>query len=221
MCGRFACAIDDQTLRRQFALAGQATLPARYNIAPSQPVGVVRAVQDARRLDLMTWGLVPHWAKDRKIGNRLINARAETVAEKPAFRAAYRQRRCLLPASGYYEWQGDKAPKQPYFITPTDGSVLAFAGLWEQWQGAEQSLLSCTIITTTADAALAGIHQRMPVIIAPENYDRWLLDGDRDLLAPYPGELLSARAIGTAVNDPRNEGPELLNANEESLKRNA
>jgi putative SOS response-associated peptidase YedK len=220
MCGRFACAISDRVLREQFGLAASASLPTRYNIAPSQPIGAVRGEEAARSLDLMFWGLVPHWAKDKKIGNRPINARAETVAEKPAFGSAFRHRRCLIPASGYYEWQGDKAPKQPYFIAAADGSAMAFAGLWEQWQDAEQTLLSCTIITTDANPALAKIHHRMPVIIAPEDYERWLIEGGKNLLAPCSADRLTARAIGTRVNDPRNDDPELVEPLDDSLNRN-
>jgi putative SOS response-associated peptidase YedK len=185
---------------------------AHYNIAPTQTAPVARLADGRPALAALRWGLIPFWAKDPAIGNRLINARAETVAEKPAFRAAYRARRCLVPASGFYEWKKAPGGKQPYYVTSRDGSVLAFAGLWEQWQPADgEPIYSFTIITTDANPVMQRLHDRMPVILAPREYDEWLMAKDpRGLLRPCPSEMLKAYAVGTAVNSPRNDDPKLI-----------
>ena len=184
----------------------------RFNIAPTQAAPVVRWMEGGSRLAALRWGLIPFWAKDPAIGNRLINARAETVAEKPAFRAAYRARRCLVPASGFYEWKKTAQGKQPYYITSSDGSVLAFAGLWEAWQPAEGSpILSFAIITTDANPMMQQLHERMPVILVPQAYEEWLAARDpRNLLHACPSGMLKAYPVSTAVNSPRNDDPALI-----------
>jgi putative SOS response-associated peptidase YedK len=196
-----------------FALLRTPELEPRYNIAPTQPVAAVRPASGGRELSFLRWGLVPSWADDPGIGSRMINARADTVATKPSFRNAFRQRRCLIPASGFYEWKktGD-ATKQPYHICLRNDQPFAFAGLWERWEkGDGPAIESCTIITTEANELLAKVHDRMPVILRPEDYDRWLDPRQRDrtelesLLAPYPPDEMKFYPISKLVNNPRNE----------------
>ncbi|HJO73141.1 MAG: SOS response-associated peptidase [Rhodospirillales bacterium] len=219
MCGRYTQLMPWSELVELYRLTAGAApapnLPPRYNICPTQQVPVVRADaggRAGRELVMMRWGLVPSWSKDAAIGSRLINTRAETVAEKPSFRSAYRSRRCLIPADGYYEWrkQGD-GPKQPYLITLAGGASFAFAGLWERWEKAPdgKALQTCTIITTAANTFLRPIHHRMPVILDATGRDAWLgaatpPDTVSILLAPYGG-VMEAQAIGTRVNNPRND----------------
>ena len=205
-------------IARQFELGDLPSLEPRYNIAPTQSVAAIRTDQAGRRtLAMLRWGLVPHWAKDVSIGNRLINARAETVAEKPAFRQAFSRRRCLVLASGFYEWGETPAGKVPYFMAPRSGECLAFAGLWEQWRGDDDVLESCAIITTTANASLTKVHQRMPAILAADAQVRWL-DGETpttvrlELLRPAPEDELEVRQVRRTVNNPRNEGAGLIDA---------
>ncbi len=205
-------------IARQFELGDLPSLEPRYNIAPTQPVAAIRTDQAGRRkLAMLRWGLVPHWAKDISIGNRLINARAETVAEKPAFRQALSRRRCLVLASGFYEWGKSPAGKVPYFMSPRSGEGLAFAGLWEQWRGGDGVLETCAIITTAANATLTKVHQRMPAILAADAQVRWL-DGETpaterlELLRPAPEDELEVRQVRRTVNNPRNEGAELIEA---------
>lgn len=219
MCGRFTLAADANELAEYFGLDVPADLPARFNIAPTQTVPVVRNGTDGGlEWAMVRWGLVPGWAKDLSIGNRLINARAETVAEKPAFRGAFRRRRCLIPSSGFYEWQGQgTGQKQPYWIGFADQNVFAFAGLWERWTDPEsgESIDSCSIITTQANGIVAPIHARMPVVLSHTAHTPWL-DTDTppsalaSLLAPYPDAGMLAYPVSTAVNSPRNEGAELV-----------
>jgi putative SOS response-associated peptidase YedK len=221
MCGRFTLRTPAAAVAEHFALLDVSPLAPRYNIAPSQPVAVVRLDPDApeprRRLAFLRWGLVPSWAKDPAIGNRLINARIETAAEKPAFRAAWRHRRCLIAADGFYEWRKLGARKQPYFIHLPDDGLFAFAGLWESWEGPGHAALeTCTILTTEAGDLLRPIHDRMPVILPPESYARWL-DADagppdelRSPAAPYPSDALEFHAVGMTVNSPANDGPQCL-----------
>lgn len=205
-------------IARQFGVSGPASLEPRYNIAPSQSVAAIRAdAEGLRSLDMLRWGLVPHWAKDVSIGNRLINARAETVAEKPAFRQAFSRRRCLVLASGFYEWGETPAGKVPYFMAPRSGECLAFAGLWERWRGGDDVLESCTIITTTANATLTKVHQRMPAILAADAQVRWLAGETPaterlSLLRPAPEDELEIRQVRRTVNNPRNEGAGLIEA---------
>ncbi|MFQ5489983.1 MAG: SOS response-associated peptidase [Phycisphaerae bacterium] len=218
MCGRFALTTSDMTLAELLRLAQPPALQPRYNIAPTQPLAALRSPSAGteRRLDMLRWGLIPSWAKDAAIGHRMINARAETVAEKPAYRVAFRRRRCLIPATGFYEWQKPKikGPKQPHYIRLADDRPFAFAGLWESWTGPDQTIIeSATIITTTPNDLLQPIHDRMPVILGPDEFDRWL-DPERSdprelapLLRPFPAELMTAYPVTTHVNKPQNDDP--------------
>jgi putative SOS response-associated peptidase YedK len=179
MCGRFALYSNPETIARRFGVKMHMPpdIHPRYNIVPTHPIPIVRQEGETRRVTLVRWGLIPHWAKDMKIGYSTINARAETVADKPAFRNAFWHRHCLIPADGFYEWQvipGSKN-KQPWFIALKDRETMAFAGLWEVWQNPEGvSIESCTIIVTTANEIMRPIHDRMPVILAPGDWDAWL-----------------------------------------------
>src|SRR5258706_12216418 len=202
MCGRFTLTINPDELQQQFGLseAPPAQLVPRYNIAPTQPVAVI-ANNSERVLELFQWGLIPSWAKDPKIGSKLINARAETLAEKPSFRTALKRRRCLVVADGFYEWKKQSGGKSPMYIQLKDGQPFGFAGLWEAWQSPEDGLIkTCTIITTTPNALLADIHDRMPVILPREAYDQWLAPEEPPagvnppLVAPYDPAPRRARA---------------------------
>lgn len=219
MCGRYASYKRDRLRPIEEALDQHLhidPLPVRYNIAPSQPVIIVRpAAGAAFEAALATWGLVPAWSKEPKVGYSTINARAENVAKSPAFRSAYRHRRCLVPADGFYEWHavpGQKL-KQPYFIRMADDAPFAFAGLWERWEREGMALESCSILTTEANPLMASIHTRMPVILAPEDYRRWM-QGDADaaaaLLRPYPAGRMTAYRVSTRVNSPRNDDEQCL-----------
>jgi len=219
VCGRFTLTASARDVARHFELAEIPALEARYNIAPAQPVPAVRAGRDGgRRLDLLTWGLVPHWARDPAIGYRTINARAETAARKPAFREALRRRRCLVAADGFYEWTGPRGARRPTWFRRPDGGVFAIAGLWERWRPqadaeASQERVTCTLLTTEANAAVRPFHDRMPVLLDPRDYDRWLDPDARDaaevsaLLVPAPPDALEARPVSSRVNDARREGP--------------
>ncbi len=221
MCGRFTLWADLQQLSRAFPWVQMPDDPAavtpRYNIAPTQPVAVV-ANTGENRLDYFVWGLIPSWAKDPSIGNRMINARGETLAEKPSFRTAYRRRRCLILADGFYEWQqGPGRTKIPHYIHLKSGEPFAFAGLWETWNSPlGDTVLSCTIITTEANERLASLHHRMPVILPESAYERWLDPSERqpaeldDLIAPYPAEEMDAYPVSTVVNSPANDVPECV-----------
>ena len=228
MCGRFVSASPPDELAKYFgAEEPDGPLEPSFNVAPTNEVYVVRARDGHRQLGTMRWGLVPFWAKDLKIGSKMINARAETVAEKPAFRKAYERRRCLIPADGFYEWAkvpGQKA-KQPYFIHRPDGEPIVFAGMWERWKPRlddgktidedAEPIETCTIITTTPNTAMSAIHNRMPVLLAPPVWDDWLSDEtDLDLigslLVPAPDDLLKLVPISTAVNNVRNKGEQLI-----------
>jgi putative SOS response-associated peptidase YedK len=193
--------------------------PPRYNIAPTQSVAAVRATPDAGRRELvpLRWGLIPSWAKDPKVGNRLLNARAETVAETPAFRAAFKRRRCLILADGYYEWTGSKGKKQPWHFHLHGNRPFAFAGLWEHWRPPEgEPVETCTIITTEANELAAKYHDRMPVILHAAEYAHWLdpeqqaADDLKPLLVPYPADELEVAAASPLVNSPKNDRPECL-----------
>lgn len=222
MCGRFALISSTEQVAAAMGVnsAGMAGIPdavPRYNIAPTQPVLAVRLdAQGERELTFFRWGLIPSWSKDTTIGSRLINARSETVAEKPSFRTAFKRRRCLIPADGFFEWQKMNQHKQPLYIHGVDARPLALAGLWEIWQDPEgSSLQTCTILTTTPNDFMAPIHNRMPVILEPEDYGMWLDPGDDPsdglhLLRPYPTEKLAAHPVSTAVNNPRHDSPECV-----------
>ena len=202
MCGRYVVAYDPQTLVSGFSVTRVPPFPRRWNVAPQSDVPVVRETKEGERVvELMRWGLLPHWAKDEKLAAKLNNARLEGIADKPSFRQAIRRRRCLLPASGFYEWQATPGGKQPWYISPTNADgrepLLAFAGLFEAWRpsGAAPDaewLLSCCIVTTEANALMAPIHDRMPVILAREHWDAWLSREQQDVAALSP--LLSPTA---------------------------
>jgi putative SOS response-associated peptidase YedK len=218
VCGRYAFFSAHEAVVRLFGVANAVPIEPRYNIAPAQLVPVVRTDSDGvRRLAMLHWGLVPPWAKERSIGARMLNARAETVAEKPAFRAAYRKRRCLIIADGYYEWRQLAGSKQPYFLRATNGEPFAMAGIWESWIEREsgEALESCSIITTAAVGLAVTVHDRMPLILPQAAYARWLDAAtpmtEIDTLAGSPvGADLTAAAVSTRVNTVRNEGAELL-----------
>jgi putative SOS response-associated peptidase YedK len=211
MCGRFTLYTDPEVIGRRFGLAPPDGFRARYNIAPSQSLLAVRQAREGREFARLHWGLVPFWAKSEKTGYSMINARAETLADKPAFRAAYRHRRCLIPADGFYEWTPGPDGKQPHYIRMGDGEVFALAGLWEHWEGEGRVLESCTIIVTQANQLMAPIHDRMPVIIHPDDYARWLDTDHFDaealaaLLAPYPGREMVAFPVSRHVNSPKHD----------------
>lgn len=229
MCGRYALYTPPEAMVRLFGITEMhiTDLAPRYNIAPTQDVPIVRvspygepaeAGSDVRELAVVHWGLVPFWAKDPSIGNRMINARAETVADKPAFRAAFSRRRCLVPADGFFEWRKSAEGKQPWYIHGAANEPMAFAGLWEVWdgKGTEPPLASCTIITTRANRFMAPLHERMPVVLEGPDRDAWLdpetpkpmLQG---LLEPHDDLALEAHPVSRKVNSPFNEAPELLN----------
>jgi putative SOS response-associated peptidase YedK len=216
MCGRFAFYSPSEATAALFGASGSVPVEARYNIAPTQYVAAIRLSEDeSRELALLRWGLVPFWARDPSIGNRMINARAETVAEKPAFRAAYRHRRCLVLADGFYEWHREGDVKTPYFISAADGSPFAFAGLWEDWNDKEsgETIQSTTILTAEANGFMASLHHRMPVILVPGTADRWLAGGsDAIYYALHNGPELRAWPVDRRVNNARNEGEDLIRA---------
>ena len=218
MCGRFTLRTPTKDVVEAFELAAIADLPLRYNIAPSQQVAGIRRdpASGARQLSLFRWGLVPSWADDPAIGNRLINARADTVASKPSFRHAFKRGRMLVVADGFYEWKKTGAAKQPYYIRMKDEAPFAFAGLSEHWHRGDEVIDSCTIITTDANDLMREIHDRMPVILSLADYDLWLdneFEGREQLesmLQPYPAEEMIAYPVSTLVNSPRNDSPKCI-----------
>jgi putative SOS response-associated peptidase YedK len=219
MCGRFALTIDSADLQEAFP---EFTFPQesapRYNIAPSQPI-LALPNDGTNQVGFFVWGLIPSWARDRSIGNRMINARAETLAEKPAFRSAYKYHRCLIFADGFFEWQarpGSKS-KLPYFIRLKSGAPFAFAGLWDRWQAADGSdLLTTAIITTQPNEIMASIHNRMPVILQPDTYTQWIDTAAQtpnrlqNLLVPYPAREMDTHPVSTLVNSPANDRVECV-----------
>ncbi|HEX2577744.1 MAG TPA: SOS response-associated peptidase [Aquihabitans sp.] len=226
MCGRFVSSSPPDEIARYFDADAPVAEPPvpRWNVAPTDDVYVVRADGTTRRLDRFHWGLVPFWATSPKVGARMINARAEGLAEKGAFKHAFRTRRCIVPADGFYEWQkvpGQRA-KQPYFVHRTDDEPLAFAGLWETWRNRDDeaagTLRSTTIVTTSANETVAPIHDRMPVILPASAWDQWLDPANDDLealgrlLVPAPPRLLELRPVGPEVGNVRNDGPQLVEA---------
>lgn len=216
MCGRFSLAALPDTLADHFGLTEVPALAPRYNIAPSQAIAVIRGNATGRVCNQLRWGLVPAWSKTPETKYSTINARAETVADKPAYRDAFRHRRCLIPATGFYEWQQGGTSRIPHYIRLRDGGLFAFAGLWEHWQQADRSLDSCTLIVTSANAQMAPIHARMPVILAPEHYATWLDPSHTDrerllsLLVPCPADALEAWPVSRRVNDPHHDSPRCL-----------
>lgn len=223
MCGRFASTTPPDKLAAYFGAEApvDADVTPDFNVAPTRDVPVVRMRDDARHLDFLRWGLVPRWAKDLRIGSKMINARAETVATKNSYRSAFAKRRCLVVADGFYEWKKlDPKTKQPMYITRADGDPLAFAGLFERWTDAEnlREIHTCTIITTTPNTMMESIHDRMPVLLAPKHWDEWVdpangrVDDLTRLLVPAPDDLLIAYPVSDAVNNVRNNEPSLLEA---------
>lgn len=219
MCGRFALTISPVVLAKLFQLDEVPELEPRYNIAPSQAVAaVVKGREEAQRiLKSMQWGLIPFWAKDPGIGMKMINARAETVVEKPAFRDAFAHKRCLVPASGFYEWQKHGKAKQPYFIRLRDEECFAMAGLWQRWEGQDGRIIeSCNIVTTESNPLMAPIHNRMPVILAPDHHELWLdcdpVEKGRllKLLTPFPAKRMEAYPVSKRVNRPTHDGPDCV-----------
>ena len=215
MCGRFVITSPTEAIRDLFGLVDAPDLTARYNVAPTQAVPAIRLQpgSGARSLVHLRWGLIPHWAKEAGIGNRLINARAESVAQKPAFRDAFRRRRCLLIADGFYEWKAEGRRKQPYLIRLKGGGPFAFAGLWSSWQPPDGDCVeSCTLITSEPNALCATIHDRMPVIVPPSSYGDWL-DPERDpagaLLQPHDSDAMEAWPVSPRVGNPRHDDPDL------------
>ena len=224
MCGRYVSATPPDQIAAYFgAEAPEALLEPSFNVAPTNDVYAVLSDGSTRHVDAFHWGLIPLWAKDAKIGSKMINARAESLAEKNAYKSAFKKRRCLIPADGFYEWQKNpddpkKGKKQPYFIRRPDGEPYAFAGLWEVWRGPnrdQEALRSCTIITTTPNREMARIHDRMPVILPASAWDTWLdreiddLDLLGKLLVPAPPEIILMHPVSTEVNNVRNDGSQL------------
>jgi putative SOS response-associated peptidase YedK len=219
MCGRFTQTASPEVIAQQFNITNPPLFTPRYNIAPSQPIAAIRIDPDTatRTLVMLRWGLIPSWAKDPKIGHQCINAKAETVAEKPSFRSAFKKRRCLVIATGFYEWQIQRRAKQPMWIGLRSQQPFAFAGLCEHWTPAEgEPLETCTIITTEPNDLMAPIHNRMPVILSPTSYDQWLdptfqqVASLNALLRPYPSTALTAYPVSTLVNNPRHDVPQCL-----------
>ena len=213
MCGRYTLHAHPDVVALLFGLSEVPAYQPRFNIAPTSQVLIVRRNEDAAVAAAVAasvrWGLVPRWAKDPSIGARMNNARAETVAEKPSFRDAYRKRRCLIPASGFYEWKAEGGRKQPYYVYPAGAELFAFAGLWEQWQ----DLQTCAIITTEANARMAAVHDRMPVIVSPADHSAWLTGG-KVPLGPCPDESIGIRRVSRAVNNARVDAPDLVEPEE-------
>lgn len=218
MCGRFTLRTPTPVLIEHFRLETMPDLAPRYNIAPTQTVSAVRANDSGREFAQFRWGLVPSWAKELSIGAKMINARAESVAEKPSFRAAFKRRRCLVMADGYYEWQATGGKKQPFYIRLADDSPFGLAGLWEVWKSPDGKLVeTCSLLTTSANVFTEPIHDRMPVILSPDNYDFWLDPkmSDREKLEPLlaPSEMkLRADRVSTLVNKPTNDVAECIAA---------
>ena len=226
MCGRYVVAYDPDTLISGFSVTRVVPFPKRWNVAPMSQVPVVRETKDGERIaELMRWGLLPHWAKDPKLATKLNNARAEGIAAKPSFRQALRRRRCLLPASGFYEWQSVGGVKQPWYISPSGGESgappFAFAGLFEAWRSpdacdAAEWLLTCCVITTAPNALMAPIHDRMPVILPPEAWAAWLSREQQDpaavapLLIPADPQTMQAWPVSRTVNRSSSEGEALV-----------
>jgi putative SOS response-associated peptidase YedK len=217
MCGRFTLAVETGELEEEFeGIQFPTQLSPRFNIAPSQPVLVIPN-DEQQTADFFVWGLIPSWAKDPAIGNRLINARGETLAEKPAFRGSLKYKRCLIPADGFYEWKSARGTKVPHYIQMIDKKPFSIAGLWSEWHSADGSeIRSCTIVTTTPNTLLAEIHSRMPLILKPEDRASWLDPAPRllkdvdHLIKPYPSELMRTFPVSVLVNNPANDLAECI-----------
>jgi len=217
MCGRYVIISSPELIRQLLGYLEQPNFPPRYNVAPTQPVPVVRIEQGQRHFVLLRWGLIPSWVKEPREFALLINARGETVNDKPAFRNAMKRRRCLLPADGFYEWKGERGAKRPYFVRRKDRAPFAFAGLWESWIGPNgEEMESAAIVTTQASPAIMPIHDRMPVMLGPDNFERWLDCANVEereaagLIAPVADEEIEAYEISSKVNRVANDSPDLL-----------
>ncbi|PSB18143.1 SOS response-associated peptidase [Phormidesmis priestleyi ULC007] len=215
MCGRFSQSLIGDVIAEAFQLVEIPDWQPRYNIAPTQTIpAIVAAESGNRQFKPLRWGLIPSWSKDPAIGAKLINARSETVTEKPSFRSAFKQRRCLILADGFYEWRKQSGKKQPFYFRLEDSSPFAFAGLWERWHDSEDDRLeTCTILTTEANQTVAQVHDRMPVILHADSYDRWLdpsqpLESLQALLCPYDSNLMTAYPVNSSVNSPWNDTPD-------------
>lgn len=224
MCGRYRLSRADKEIREHFDVAiddgnfvDDSAWTAHYNIAPSQSVPVLRqhAEQPRRTLTLARWGMIPFWAKDASIGHKMINARSETITEKPAYCNSFKSRRCLIPANGFYEWRKDKSSKQPFHFGMADDGLFAFAGIWDHWKAPDgKTVESCSILTTAPNALLADMHDRMPVILRAEDFELWLdpgfnkTDALRELLKPYDANAMRRHLVSTLVNQVKNDLPE-------------
>jgi len=214
MCGRYSLTVNPDELYRLFGIDDKLNLRPRFNVAPTQAAPVVRKTRGERKMDMLRWGLIPSWSKDASIASKLINARGETVAEKPSFRSAYESRRCLVPVDGFYEWRTEGGKKQPFRIGFREGKAFAFAGLWESWtvpEGLEDTgdtVETYTIVTTSANPKLVRIHHRMPVIVDPADYDLWLQGGSDEanaIIKPFPQDDMAFYRVSTRVNNVRND----------------
>jgi putative SOS response-associated peptidase YedK len=216
MCGRYSITTSTEAMRRLFQVDDRPNLQPRYNVAPTQTAPIIRRRGEGRGLDMLRWGLLPKWSKDNSGAARMINARSETIAEKPAYREAFRTRRCLVPADGFYEWQVRGKSKQPYRICLTDGGTFAFAGLWESWSDPNEGgaiVETYTVATVIASPSIAHIHHRMPVIIRAEDHQSWLSGNTEEaaaLLKPYADNELRSFEVSPRVGNVRNDDPELL-----------
>ncbi len=217
MCGRYALHANPHVVALQFGLPVDPGFEPRYNIAPSLSILAVRENAAGQRLsDHYRWGLIPGWAKDPSIGNRLVNARGETIADKPAFRAAFEHWRCVVPASGFFEWKTTRSGKQPYYIRPKGKELFGLAGVTELWRGPDGPVRTVCLITTEPNELLCGIHDRMPVIVSPEDYSAWLdvannkPDQLKRFIQSYPAKRMAVHPVSKAVSNARNEGPELV-----------
>lgn len=216
MCGRFALKTPSSQLASHFKLDEAVEVAPRYNIAPGTDIPTIRHSPEGKRvMHLLRWGLVPHWAKDPSIGNKLSNARGETVAEKPSFRDAFKRRRCLVPADGFYEWKAEGKLKQPYYFSMKDSAPFALGGVWESWRTPDGEILrTCCLITTGPNEIMLPVHDRMPVIVSPENYEQWLTGEPADaqaLVKPYSVEDMQAWAVSKRVSRSGEEGADLIN----------
>ncbi len=221
MCGRFSNNANPKQVEKEFdvKVSNEKLFKPRYNIAPTQTIAAILESDGERIIDALRWGLIPSWAKDESIGNKLINARAETLAEKPSFKNAFRSHRCIIPASGFYEWQKKgTGAKQPFYFHLKDKEVFGFAGLYEQWLDKEsgEQIETCLIITTEANKVLEPVHDRMPVILKARDYGQWLDAKEKDtdklqkILSPYPASEMIAYQVSKSVNTPSNDSPELV-----------
>jgi putative SOS response-associated peptidase YedK len=218
MCGRFTLHISPELLAEIFGLTEIPVFPARYNIAPTQQVAAIRRHPDGtKHLDFLQWGLIPSWAKDNSIGHKLINARSETVHEKPAFKYDLHHHRCLVPASGFYEWQLVEKKKHPLYVKLKEDKPMVFAGLWDHWKAPEGEVVeSCTILTTASNTLLQPVHDRMPVILDPKDYGLWLnpsiseIESLKYLFEPCPSKLMEMYQVSDIVNSPKNDTPECI-----------